>query len=73
MTNIYNIIVTHWQDILAVYGGLVAICTTIVKITPSEKDDKILAKVVKIADLFSTAFTKKDAEIIEKAEKKNAK
>ena len=71
-----NWLSTHWQDILAVYGGLVALCTAIVKITPSDKDDKILAKVVKFADLFSTVFTKEDKAILDskkEPEKKNAK
>lgn len=65
-----NWIAEHWQDILAVYGGLVALCTAIVKITPTDKDDKILNKVIKIVDFFSTAFTKEDKAILEKAESK---
>lgn len=55
---------------------MVALCTAIVKITPSDKDDKILAKVVKFADLFSTVFTKEDKAILDskkEPEKKNAK
>ena len=35
----------HWQDILAIYGGLVAISTIIVKWTKTDKDDKILNKI----------------------------
>ena len=31
----------HWQDILAIYGGIVAVCTVIVKLTPSTKDNEI--------------------------------
>lgn len=52
----------HWNDILAVYGGVVAICTVIVKYTPTKKDDDILAKIIKILDHFSTAFSKEDAQ-----------
>ena len=52
----------HWDDILAVYGAVVAICTVIVKYTPTKKDDDILAKIIKILDYFSTAFSKEDAE-----------
>lgn len=52
----------HWDDILTIYGGVVAICTVIVKLTPSTKDDGILAKVISILDFFSTAFSKKDRE-----------
>lgn len=59
-------ILANWDNVLAVYGGVVALCTTIVKITPSTKDDTILAKVVKVLDFFSTAFTKADAEKLKK-------
>jgi hypothetical protein len=63
-------ILANWDNILAIYGGVVAVCTTIVKITPSVKDDAVLAKVLKVIDFFSTAFLKSDAEKITKAEKK---
>lgn len=61
-----NWITENWDNILAVYGGLVALSTAIVKITPSTKDDDILAKIIKIFDFFSTAFTKSDAEKLKK-------
>jgi hypothetical protein len=63
-----NTLLAHWDDILAIYGGIVAVCTTIVKLTPSTKDDAVLAKIIKIVDYFSTAFTKADAEKLEKKE-----
>lgn len=53
-----NWITEHWDDVLTVYGGIVAICTVIVKITPTTKDNTILDKIVKIVDLFSTAYPK---------------
>ena len=59
-------ILANWDNVLAVYGGVVALCTTIVKITPSTKDDTILAKVINVLDFFSTAFTKADAEKLKK-------
>jgi hypothetical protein len=59
-------ILANWDNILAIYGGVVAICTTIVKVTPSVKDDAILAKVLKVIDYFSTAFLKSDAEKLKK-------
>lgn len=61
----------HLDDILAIYGAVVAMCTIIVKYTKTDKDDKILNKVVKFADLFSTVLTKEDAEKIAKATKKS--
>lgn len=65
-----NWIIANWENILAVYGGVVALCTTIVKITPSVKDDAVLAKVLKVIDFFSTAFLKSDAEKLAKDKKK---
>lgn len=59
-------IIEHWDDLLAIYGGIVAICTVVVKLTPSVKDDEILGKVIKILDTFSTAFKKSDAEKLNK-------
>lgn len=63
-------ILEHWVDLLAVYGGIVAVCSAIVKLTPSTKDDAVWSKILKILDLFSTVFTKEDAEKIAKATKK---
>lgn len=61
-----NWITEHWSDVLAVYGGLVALSTAIVKITPSTKDDEWVSKIIKVLDFFSTAFTKADAEKLKK-------
>ena len=66
-------IIEHWQDILAIYGGLVAVSTIIVIWTKTYKDDKILNKIIEFFDLFSTAFKDSDKKILEKALEKNAK
>ena len=63
-------LLSNWETIFAVWGMLVAACTAIVKLTPTQKDDNILAKIVKWADVFSVVFTKKDAETIANAMKK---
>lgn len=63
-------ILNHWADLLAIYGAIVALSTAIVKLTPSVKDDEILAKIIKILDHFSTCFTKEDAEKLASATKK---
>ena len=60
-------ILEHIVDLLAFYGALVAVCTIIVKLTPSQKDDAVWAKVLKVLDHFSTAFTQDDAEKIARA------
>ena len=63
-------IAEHWADILAIYGGIVAVCTVIVKLTPSTKDNEILDKIIKFLDKFSTVFTKDDAEKLASKSKK---
>lgn len=63
----------NWETIFAIWGMLVAFCTAIVKLTPTQKDDNILAKIVKWADVFSVVFTKQDAETIAKALEKKKK
>lgn len=68
-----NWILENWVNIAAAWGMLVALCTVIVKATPTQKDDNILAKIVKWADVFSVVFTKEDAETIAKALKKKNK
>lgn len=64
-------ILEHWADLLAFYGAVVLICSTIVKLTPTTKDDDWWAKIVKILDKFSTVFTKEDAEKLAKLTKKS--
>ena len=66
-------LVDNWGTIFAIWGMLVAFCTAIVKLTPTQKDDTFMAKVIKWADVFSVVFTKQDAETIAKALKKKAK
>lgn len=63
-------VLNHWVDLLAIYGAIVAICSTIVKWTPSTKDNEIWEKILKILDKFSTVFTKEDAEKLANATKK---
>ena len=65
-------ILANWDNVLAVYGGVVAVCTTIVKMTKTPKDDAIMAKVLKVADFFSTAFLKSDIVKLQKGEQKIA-
>ena len=66
LLKIWNIV----EPYSACYGALVALCTTIVKITPSTKDDEVLSRVLKIIDFFSTAFLKSDLLKIQKGEEK---
>ena len=41
-------IVEHWKDILAIIGAVVSLATLITAITPTQRDNEILAKIVKI-------------------------
>lgn len=50
----------------AIYGAVVALCTAIVKATPSKKDDTVWGNIVKVLDFFSTAFTDSDKKKLEK-------
>lgn len=46
-------IMEHWKDILAVIGGVVTTASIIVKLTPTQKDDTVLAKIIKILAALS--------------------
>lgn len=46
------------QLALAIIGGVVTIASAIVKITPSQNDDAILAKVLAFLDYFSVVSKK---------------
>lgn len=46
-------ITAHWKDILAIIGGVVTVCSIIVKLTPTQKDDNVLAKIIKILAALS--------------------
>ena len=54
-----NWILEHWVDLLAIYGAVVAICSTIIKLTPSTKDDDVWAKIIKILDAEKIAAATK--------------
>jgi hypothetical protein len=41
-------IVEHWKDILAIIGAVVSLATLITAITPSQRDNEILEKIIKI-------------------------
>lgn len=61
-------ITQHWQEILAWIGGVVTAASIIVKLTPTQKDDNILAKVIKI--LAALSLFNPDGSLIGKKEDK---
>ena len=46
-------ITEHWKDILAIIGGVVTVASIVVKLTPTMKDDNVLAKIIKILAALS--------------------
>ena len=67
MLNTIAFIKLHYDDILAIIGGIVSIATIIVKLTPSIKDDEILNKIINVLSKLSIINTKEDTKIIEEA------
>lgn len=61
-------ITTHWQEILAWIGGIVTAASIIVKLTPTQKDDNVLAKVIKI--LAALSLFNPDGSLVGKKEDK---
>ena len=46
-------ITTHWDDVLAIIGGVVLVVSTVVKLTSTDKDDTVWAKVLKVLSALS--------------------
>lgn len=70
-----NWILEHWKDILAVIGAAVSLATLIVALTPTQKDDAVLAKVIKFLAAIGLlnpdkSFIGKAADDAKKAEEK---
>lgn len=43
----------HWDDVLAIIGGIVTVVSIIVKLTATDKDDTVWAKVLKVLSALS--------------------
>lgn len=61
-------ITSHWQEILEWIGGIVTAASIIVKLTPTQKDDNILAKVIKV--LAALSLFNPDGSLVGKKEEK---
>lgn len=53
MNDIINWIKENYQNICVIITALVTFCSVVVKITPTKKDDEILAKIINVLDYFS--------------------
>ena len=55
----------NYDNICVVITALITFCSVVVKLTPTDKDDKILSKVISILDTFSI-FNPKNKEVKDK-------
>lgn len=58
LDTLVSLLVAHGKDILAIAGAVVGVASLIVKLTPSQKDDAFVAKVIKFLDNFSVVAPK---------------
>lgn len=61
-------IVEHWDDILAIIGGVVLVVSTVVKLTATTKDDTVWAKILSV--LAALSLVNPDGSLIGKKEDK---
>lgn len=66
----FDWIIDNWDGIFKWLGVAVTVCTSIVKATPTVKDDTIAGKVVKVADWLSVVNTAENKAKLEKYAKK---
>ena len=43
----------NWKDIGVIFTAVVGLATAIVKLTPTQKDDNVLAKVIRVLEALS--------------------
>lgn len=55
----------NYDNICVVITALITFCSVVVKVTPTDKDDKILSKIINILDTFSI-FNPKNKEVKDK-------
>lgn len=54
----------HWDDVLAIIGGIVTVVSIIVKLTATDKDDTVWAKILKV--LAALSLVNPDGSVIGK-------
>ena len=57
-------ITTHWDDVLAIIGGVVVVVSTVVKLTSTDKDDTVWAKILKV--LAALSLVNPDGSVVGK-------
>lgn len=56
-------ITENWEAVLALLAALHALAVAIVNLTPTPKDDEVLAKVYRGVEILAGLFTKKTTDI----------
>ena len=59
-----NWLFEHWDDVLAIIGGIITVVSIIVKLTATEKDDTAWAKILKV--LAALSLVNPDGSVIGK-------
>ena len=67
MTEIISFIQNHWDELLAIIGGVVSIASIIVKFTPTTKDDNVLNTIINFLAKLSIVNTSLDQKKIDNA------
>lgn len=62
-------ILANISTLCEIFTGAVAVCSAVAGLTPTKKDDGVVATVVKVADKLSIFNTKKDQATLDKAKK----
>lgn len=67
MNETINFIQNHYDELLAIIGGVVSVASIIIKLTPTDKDNKVLEKIINFLAKFSIINTKEDQKKINNA------
>ena len=59
-------ITQHYDEVLQILGAVVALATLIVKLTPTQKDDNVLGKFIRV--LSALSLCNADGTFIQKKE-----
>lgn len=47
-----DFVIKHWNDLILIVTGLISVASIIVRLSPSEVDNKILAKIIEVAKVI---------------------
>lgn len=67
MTEVISFIQNHWDELLAIIGGVVSVASIIVKLTPTTKDDSVLNTIINFLAKLSIVNTSLDQKKIDNA------